>query len=149
MNCAQHGQRHVTAVWIESEQAVTHAPRRSDAPVGDTQFMDQSVGVDVVEAITCRNIGRLVDENRSEVGVFAVEVDQVRTEMTLLQQEAGACKIVDPWTGLFRPCFVAIKPLPARSERHSWRLVDQRLMSRLVNDKAIDAVNEFHVRSEE
>ena len=60
------------------------------------EFVDQRVGIDVVEAVACRNVGRLVVEDRGQVRIFAVEVKQVRAEVALLQQEAGARQVIDP-----------------------------------------------------
>ena len=65
--------------------------------------------------------------------------------MSLLQHEAGACQVADPGIGLFGPGLVAVEPLAERPKRHSGRLVHQRLVGRLVNDKAVDAVQEFLV----
>ena len=119
--------------------------RRGDAAVGDTELVDQGVGVDVVEAVAGGHVGRLVGEDCGEVGVFAVEVDEVGAEVSLLEQEAGAREVVDPGTGLFGPGFVAIEPLAEGSEGQSGRLANQRLVGRLVNDEAVDAVEELLV----
>ena len=54
-------------------------------PSADIQFVDQAVGVDVVEAVARRHIGSFVREDCGEVRVFAVEVDYVGGEMALLQ----------------------------------------------------------------
>ena len=63
--------------------------------------------------------------------------------MSLLQQVAGAGQVVDPGTGLFGPGFIAVEPLPKRAQCHARRLADQRLVRRLVNDKAVDAIQKF------
>src|ERR1035438_287712 len=82
-------------------------------------------------------------EDCSQVRIFAVEIDKVRAKMSLLQQIAAAREIVDPWSGLFGPCLVAIEPLAEGSKCQAWRLVDQRLMSRFMNNKAVDAIQEL------
>jgi len=71
----------------------------SDAPVGHAQFVNQAVGVDVVETIPCGDIRRLIREDRGEIRILAIEVDQIRAEVTLLQQIAGARKVVNPRSG--------------------------------------------------
>ena len=114
-------------------------------PSVDAQHVNQAVGVDVVEAIARRHIRRLILKDRGEVGIFAVEVNHVRAEVPLLKQVAAARNVVHPGTGLFRPGFVAVEPLPEGPQRHSRRLAHQRLVRRLVNHKAVDAVQQFLV----
>ena len=93
--------------------------------------------------------GALVLKDRGKVRVFAVEVDEVGAEMALLQKVAGAGEIVDPCARLFRPGLVAVEPLSEGPQRQAGRLagIDQRLMCRLVNDEAVDAVEELLVGS--
>src|SRR6185312_7826069 len=93
--------------------------------------------------ITSGDVGRFLVEDGSEVGVFAIEVDQVCAELTLLQHVAGACEVVDPHTGFIGPGFVAIEPLSEGAEGHARSLADERLVSRLVNDETINAVEEL------
>ena len=88
-------------------------------PLFDAELVDQRVGIDVVEAVAGRNIGRAVLEDRREVRVFAVEVEQVGAEVALLQQIAGAREVVDPRAGLLGPGLVAVEPLAERPERHA------------------------------
>ena len=84
-------------------------------PFDDAQLVDQCVGIDVIESVAGRNIGRLSLEDGGQVGVFAVEVDQVGAEVALLEHVAGARQVIDPWRGLVCPGFVAIEPLAERA----------------------------------
>src|ERR1039458_10087463 len=90
--------------------------------------MNQRVRIDVVETVACRNVGSRVGEDGGEIGILAVEVNEISAEMALLQQETGSRKVVDPWSRLLRPGFIAIEPLSKRPKRQPWSFSDQRLM---------------------
>ena len=143
VNRAQHRQRHVPAIGIEPQHAIAHAARRRDPPVRHAQLVNQRIGVDVIEAIARRHIRRLIRKDRGQVRILAVEINQVRAEVPLLQQEAAARQVVDPRPCLFRPGLVAVEPLAEGSQRQSRRLAHQRLVRRLVNHKAVDAVQQL------
>ena len=66
--------------------------------------------------------------------------------MSLLQQIAAAREVVHPWTSLFCPGFVPVEPLPKRPKRQARCLAHERLVSRLVNHKAVDPVEQLLVR---
>src|SRR6476661_5099439 len=105
--------------------------------------MDEAVGIDVVEPISGRYVGALVCEDRRDVIVFAIEIDEVGSEMSLLQHVGTAGKIVDPCTCLFRPGFIAREPLTKRPKPKPGCLADERLVNRTMDDKAIDAFCQF------
>ena len=67
VNGAQNRQRHVLAIRIKSQDTIFHAAGGGDPAVGDAQFVDQRVSVDVVEAIARGHIGRLPVEDRGQV----------------------------------------------------------------------------------
>ncbi len=47
------------------------------------EFVDQTVGIDVIEAVACGHIGLGVGEQCGDVGIFAVEVDHIGSELAL------------------------------------------------------------------
>ena len=118
------------AVRIERQHAIVHSALGRDAAVRGTQFVYQGVGVHVVEAVARRHIGSLVVKDRGQVRVLAVEVQDVGSEVALLQQIGAARQVVHPRPGLLRPGFIAGEPLPEGAKAQSRSLADQRLMHR-------------------
>src|SRR5579884_3079882 len=133
------------AVGVEPQHTITHAAWRRQPAVAYVQLMNQRVGVDIVESVSRRNVGGLVRKDRGEVRVLAVEVNNVRAKMPLLQEIAAPGEIIDPRPGLVGPRLIAIEPLAERSERESRLFINQRLVRRLMNHNAVDAVDELLV----
>src|SRR5437763_16083477 len=127
----------MVAVGVEREELILHAALRDDVAVGDAKFVNQSVCVNVVESVACWDIRGFMLENSSQIGVFAVEIQQIGGKPALLQHVAGTSQVVDPTAGLLRPCFVAVEPLSERTECEPRSLSNQRLMRRFVNHKPI------------
>ena len=46
--------------------------------------MDKGVGVDIIEVVAGGHVGKVVSINGGDVGVFAVEVRDIRYELALL-----------------------------------------------------------------
>ena len=133
---AQHRQRHVFAVRIKRENLIVHSAGGCDLSIADFEFMNEAIGVDVVEAIARRNVRRLIGEDRSQVRILTVEVKYVCGKMPLLQQVARTGKIVHPRRCFVGPGFIAVEPLAKGSKRKSGRLIHQRLMRRFMDDKS-------------
>ena len=133
------------AVWIQSQYFVLHAALGDNLAVGYAEFVNQCVGIDVVKAVTGRDLRSLMLEYGCKIGVFPVEVQKISCEVSLLEHVACAREIVDPGTCLLGPSLIAIEPLSERSERQTGSFSDQRLVGRLVNDETIDSVQQFLV----
>ena len=146
MQGAEDGEGHVLAVGVEGEKAVAHAAGCRELAVFDLEHVYEAVGVDVVEAVARRHVGGAVAEERRQVRVLAVEVDQVGCEAALLEEEARPRQVADPGARLLRPGVVAVKPLPEGPEGQAGRLADQGLVRRLVDHDPVDPVQELRVR---
>ena len=107
--------------------------------------MDQRIGVDVIEVVAFWNLRGLGQEQRREIGVFAVEVHDVGDEVSLLQQVATAREIGNPGLRLLCPGFIACEPLAKWSERQAGLAVEQRLMHRCMNYKTVQTIHHFFV----
>ena len=141
----EHRQRHVNAIGIEREQAVAHAGARGDGAVFDAEGVNQGVGVEVIEVVTGGHVGRFAVEERGEIGVLTVEVEQVGGEAALLEQVRGCGRGSRSRERRLCPGFVAVEPLAERAEGEAGRLANQRLVRGFVNDEAVDAVEELLV----
>src|SRR5437868_10416298 len=90
--------------------------------------MNKSVGIDVVEIVTLGNIGEMIAIDCRDVGVLTIEISNIGYEFSLLQQVGTAGEVGDPGGSLLRPGFVAVEPLPERTEGQPRFPVQQRLM---------------------
>src|SRR5947207_4878740 len=105
----------MAGVRIQSQHSVLHPTLGDDLPTRHTQLMDQGICVDVIERIASRDVWGFMLEDCGEIGIFSVEINQVRTKVPLLEHVAGSPQVVDPWSSLLRPCFVAVEPLSERT----------------------------------
>lgn len=113
---------------IECEQPITHAARSSKLSVSESQYVNQTVGIDVVKIVPGSNVGALSPKERGKVRVLAVEVDDVGVEASLLQQIRASREVRDPRLCLLGPRLVAVEPLTERSEGEAGLFVEQGLM---------------------
>src|SRR5205814_8377724 len=98
---------------------------------------------DVNPVYTFRNFPGPMEKLGRQICGFAVEINDVGNEMSLLQQIRAARKIRPPGLCLFRPGFITCEPLTEWTERESGFAIEKRLMYRGVNHKTIKAVRHF------
>ena len=116
------------AVWIEHEQFVVHSPPGRDLTVRSTEFVNERIGIDVIECEARGNVGRFFIKYRSDIGVFPIKIQNVSREVSLLKHVACPSQIVDPRTRLFRPGLIAVEPLSEGAERSPRSFINQRLV---------------------
>src|SRR5437016_10268286 len=111
---------------IQREHAIGRAARSGELAVVECEGVDECVGVDVVEIITRGNLRGTLREQSREVGVFAVEIDNVRIEASLLQEIGVTSQIGDPRVSLLGPGLVTGEPLSIGAEGETGLSVQQR-----------------------
>src|SRR5882724_7784296 len=109
--------------------------------------MDQGIRIDVVVVVSCGNIGKVVAKDGRDVGIFTVEVSDVRHKPALLKHVATTRQVRDPGLGDFRPSFISGKPLSVWTKADAWFLVQQGLMDRSMNYKLVQPHGHLFVSS--
>src|SRR5947209_10720320 len=80
----QDRQRHLFRARIERQYAIAHTTGRYETRASHRELVDKGVGVDIIEVVAGGHVGKVVSINGGDVGVFAVEVRDIRYELALL-----------------------------------------------------------------
>ena len=143
--------RHIGfASGAEHQYPVTLSALRDQAAAVRPHGMQEHVGIGIVEIVPNRNLGQvreiLASVLRRGVGVFAVVQQDVRHAAARLHHRAAAGEIVRPDLGVGGPGLVAVEPLSVAEEGQSGQVVVRRLGGAVVDDEAVEAARQRHVR---
>ena len=131
---------HRAAVVTQDENLVLHSGLGDKVISAYGKNIEDAVRIDEVEGVASGDLRKLMAVDTGDVGILAIEEENIGHVLALLEHVAASCQIVRPVAGVFGPCLVTVEPLSEYHQPHSGTMGIGRLVGTLVDDETVESV---------